>query len=805
MQHSWRNYRRIIVAALVLHGVVAHAKPGDAGPHPATDMLAALPLAFEENKGQADPSVKFSARVPGYDLYLTSSEAVFVVNSKRRDKPAPTGQAKGAGAMTPAVVRMRFAGANKSAAVTGLDPFDYQTSYLRGPDTEKHLTGIASHRRVRYSSIYPGVDVVYYGKHQQLEYDLHVAPGAGTEQIRLQFDGVKRVALAAGGKLRLLTTAGEMEFLAPVAYQDIDGQRRAVASRYTLAANGGIGFVIGQYDRTKPLVIDPILSYSSFLWGSTANGIAVDPAGNAYVVGYLNTTDLPATGGYQTGLLGDIDAYVVKLDSAGKRVYATYLGVRRSQTLGEHIAIDGSGNAYITGTTNSASFPVTTGAYQATYAAGGSFVTKLNATGSALAYSTFFNYSKIAGIAVDASGNAYLAGMSASIATTPGAYLRSISGNAPFVAKLNASGSATAYATYLSDGGTSEELRAIAIDASGNAYLTGRSVGAIPSMNGYQAYLAGGYDAFVTKLDATGSALLYSTYLGGAANDVGNGIAVDALGQVHVAGTTNSSNFPVTAGVFQPAKGHADPSVSNAFIAKLGANGDDLIYSSYLGGRWCLQPGVYSCMSMGGDGVDGATEVAVDGAGYAYVGGFATSVLFPQVDLIQPVSQGGDESRAPFVAKVRPDGAKLVYAIVLGARAQDEKLNGLAIDANGSAYAVGYNGWATSDYPVTAAPLMATGSAFIFKLSTGKYPTTVRPTWDMTTQRDEVTLTADLLTATPGATVTFYDGETVLGTVAAESGSASLVTVLPAGLHKITAVHSADGIRSPVFVKQIYP
>jgi hypothetical protein len=773
----------------------------------AIDMLAGLPLAFEENKGQAAPGVKFTARAPGYDLYLTSNETVFVVTPARRDENAIAGPANTTpNHAAPAVVRMRFVEASQNAPATGLDPFDYQTSYLRGADATKHLTGIVSHRRVRYSSIYPGVDVVYYGKHQQLEYDLHVAPGARPEKIRLQFDGVKRVALASGGKLRLTTTAGEMEFLAPVAYQDIDGKRRPVSSRYTLAANGAVGFALGKYDRSYPLVIDPILSYSSFLWGTAANGIAVDATGNAYVVGYLHTTDLPATGGYQPSLLGDSDAYVVKLDAAGKRVYATYLGVRRSETLGQHIAIDSAGNAYIAGTTNSASFPVTPGAYQATYTPGGSFVTKLNATGSALAYSTFFNYSRIAGLAVDASGNAYLAGMSGGLATTPDAYRSSAGyGDAPFVAKLNASGSGTLYATYLSSGGGSEELRAIAVDSAGNAYLTGRSVGAIPSKDGYQPYLAGGYDAFVTKLDASGRALVYSTYLGGAADDVGNGIAIDASGQAYVAGTTNSANFPVTAGAFQTVKGHTHSSVTNAFIAKLGANGDTLAYASYLGGKWCLQSGVYECWSLGGQGVDGATEVAVDSAGYAYVGGFATSVGFPQVDLIQPVSQGGDESRAPFVAKVRPDGGALVYSVVLGARAQDEKLNGLAIDANGSAYAVGYNGWATSDYPVTAAPLNATGSAFIFKLSTGKYPTTVRQSWVTATQRDEVAITADVLSTAPGGTVTFYAGETALGTVAAVDGSATLVTTLPAGLHKITAIHSADGIRSPVLIKQIKP
>jgi len=270
-----------------------------------------------------------------------------------------------------------------------------------------------------------------------------------------------------------------------------------------------------------------------------------------------------------------------------------------------------------------------------------------------------------------------------------------------------------------------------------------------------------------------------------------------------VAGMTYSNDFPSTEGAFQPRKGYANASVSNAFIAKFDSTGATLRYSSYLGGRWCLTSGVYSCLSMGSDGIDAASAVAVDAAGYAYVGGFATSVEFPQADPIQAVGPGGDEHRTPFVAKVTPSGDRLIYSVVLGARAQDERLNGLAVDRNGNAYAVGDNGWASSDYPITSAPLKSTGGTFIFKLSTGKYPTTLQSSLNPATSTQSVTFTATVLNATPGGTVTFMDGSSSLGTASVVNGAAAFTTTLPAGVHKITAVYSVDGKVSPVLIQTV--
>lgn len=245
-----------------------------------------------------------------------------------------------------------------------------------------------------------------------------------------------------------------MAYRKPVAYQEVAGERRYIEAAYALAGNGQISFRIGKYDTSRTLVIDPILNYSSFLWG-TVTGVAVDSAGNTYVVGYTSGTDLPATGGYQTRLAGSTDAYIAKLDPSGKKLlYATYLGARRATTYGKGIAVDGSGNAYIFGTTDSSSFPVTSGSYQTSFSLGSSFVTKLNATGNALVYSTFINGS-ITAIAVDGGGNTFMTGTAAGIVTTAGAFQPSPRSNpSPFIAKLNASGSAMAYATYLGGQGS---------------------------------------------------------------------------------------------------------------------------------------------------------------------------------------------------------------------------------------------------------------------------------------------------------------------------------------------------------------
>jgi hypothetical protein len=564
-----------------------------------------------------------------------------------------------------------------------------------------------------------------------------------------------------------------------------------------ISDDGGVGFRVGAYDRDRTLVIDPILSYATLFWGR-AMDVAVDVAGNAYVAGYTSGTDLPASGGYQTKLLGSLDAYVVKLDPSGRNVlYATYLGARKATTMAKGIAVDGSGNAYLVGSTDSKSFPTTTGAYQRTFANGASFVAKLNPAGNALVYSTFVNGAALEDIAVDPGENAYLTGKTggeAPFATTEGTFQTTPGGSV--VAKLNAAGSAMAYASYFGAAGVS--VRRISIDASGHAYLTGTTwSGSLPVRNALQGS-GRGQDAFVSKLSPDGRELVFSTYLGGSDREEGGDIAVDGSGDVYVVGTTWSDDFPMTFAAFQPRKAHPGKEISNAFIAKLTSSGNALAYSSYLGGRWCFTTGVHTCFGDSSSPVDSATAVAVDGAGFAYVGGFTRSAEFPLLDQIHGVRDGTEDSSAPFVTKVRPAGDALIYSLTIGFRDPYKYLGGLALDPAGAVYAVGGGFFPHDPFPFTAGmPLVANNGSFVAKLGTGRYPTTLRSSPNPALAGQAVTFTATVNSPLPGGTVRFTNGSALLGEATVSNGTAVLSTVLPPGAHEVKAAYSVDGVVSP--------
>jgi hypothetical protein len=475
-------------------------------------------------------------------------------------------------------------------------------------------------------------------------------------------------------------------------------------------------------------------------------------------------------------------------------IFATYLGARRATTQGLGIAVDGAGSAYLTGTTTSSAFPVTPNAYRTS---GTTFVTKFAPAGNALAYSTFVT-AAVASLVVDSGGNAFMTGTTGGLATTPGAYRTTAGfGAAPYVAKLNAGGTAMTYATYLAPGG-SDTAHGIAIDGGGNAYVVGvaRSA-AFPAVNAFQGTLRGATDAFVAKVNPSGTALVYSTFLGGTRDERGWAIAADAAGSAYVTGWTNSTDFPRTVDAFQPAIGHSDPAITNAFVVKLAPSGSDLVHASYLGGKWCLTATIHSCFGYftADEGIDVGTSIAVDAVGYAYLGGYVTSTGFPLVDSMQSVSAGGDAWHMPMVAKVSPAGDRLVYAAVLGAKVQGGGVHRIAIDGAGGMVAVGYNG--STPFPLTPGAVVGGSSSVLFKMGTGKYPTMVRATANPVARATTVTLTADVLTPAPGAVVTFRSGANTLGTAVASNGSASLVTTLTPGIHRITATSSADGLASP--------
>jgi hypothetical protein len=671
-----------------------------------------VPMSFAANQGQSDDAVKFLARGQGYSLFLTETEAVLAL-------AAPSSQAADA-----AIVRMRLIGANQHPQIAGVEPLPGRSNYFIGNDPARWQRDVPNYARVKYTGVYPGIDQVYYGNQRQVEYDLIVAAGGDPQLITLAFDGVEQLSLDRQGNLVLRTSHGEMTQHKPVIYQEIGGRRQPVDGHYVLQADDRVGFAIASYDTTQTLVIDPVLSYSTYFGGNSndvGQAIAVDSQGSAYITGETLSTNFPgaSTSPIRSTKSASYDAFVSKLDAAGTSiVYSTYLGGSGGD-YGYDIAVDSAGNAYVTGQTDSPTtsgsgnvpFPVV-GGVQAVYRGGGdAFVTKINASGNALIYSTYLGGSGVErgyGIAVDHADNAYVTGYTNSV-NGPGNFptsapFQSQNGGSydAFVSKLNVSGNGLVYSTYL--GGTASEHSiyggAIAVDSNGNAYVggstsslnfPGASASTIQSSNG------GGFtDGFVVKFDGAGGGLLYSTYLGGNGYDEINGLAVDAAGDAYVAGYTDSTNFPVVAAL-QPSK---NGSGNDAFVSRLNGAGNALAYSTYLGGS----------------GNDIAYDVTVDGQSNAYLSGTTSSTNFPVLQAFQTVHRGSGDA---FISALTPAGSALLYSSYLGGSTGAEHATGVAVNSAGEAYLTGNTN--SSNFP-TATPLQSTiggagTDAFVVKIT----------------------------------------------------------------------------------------
>lgn len=626
-----------------------------------------LPLRFEPNRGAKDDPVKFLSRMDGYTLLLAPTEALFIRTSQV------------AGKKSWRAFRMELVGANPGAEVAGLEPLPGKTNYLIGNDPQRWSTDVPSYARVLHRSIYPGVDLVFYGDQSHLEYDFVVAPGAAPETIGLDFPGA-HVEIAAAGDLVIRGDGEELRFRKPRIYQERDGAKQAIAGQYALRGGRRVGFEVAAYDKSRPLVIDPVLVYSTALSGSGGDqgrGIAVDSSGNAYVVGTTDSPDFPTVSPFQSSKRAPPSViFVTKLNASGTDlVYSTYLGGTGFDQ-GDAIAVDSLGSAYVTGFTQSSDFPTTAGALQTSFGGGqrDGFVTKLNASGNGLVYSTYLGGASSdmgSGIAVDSSNSAYVTGWtystnfpstSQALQTVPGDSRIGLVGDA-FVSKLNPSGSALVHSTYLG-GNDADAGGSIVVDGAGNSYVTGstRSRNFPTTAGVVQATCAScptRSDVFVTKLNATGSALLYSTYLGGGENDEGTGIALDPAGNVCVTGTT-ALGFP-TVNPIQTGR------FGSNFVAKLNGSASALVYSTYLGGT----------------GAGGHPAIAVDDRGAAHVTGSAPFDEFPFVNAFQTGSRGDGGG---FVAKLDAVGA-LVYSTFLGGNRGD--LRSIALDRFGNAYVTG--------------------------------------------------------------------------------------------------------------------
>ena len=680
----------------------AAAQPDAATKARLNEAYGQLPLSFEANVGQTDPQVDFISRGSGYTLFLTPREAVLALRAASAS--APTG-----GDHQSAVLRMKFAGSEANPRVAGHKELPGKVNYFRGNDPRQWRTGISTYARVAYQNVYPGVDLVYYGNQQQLEYDFVVHPGTDPNVIALSFEGADQLKVDAQGELVLHAGAGEIRQRKPFIYQEVDGVRREVSGAYKLKNTNTVGFELAEYDTSKPLVIDPVLVYSTFLGGERndqGRDIAVDASGNAYVTGFTDSSAFPTTAGaFDTTLPGDLDAFVTKLNPAGSAlVYSTFIGGGALE-LAFGIAVDASGSAYVTGRTGSPNFPTTAGAFDTTLNGNFDiFVTKLDPSGSALVYSTFLGGSSFdegMRIAVDASGSAHVTGQTSSsnFPATVGAFDITFNGTIDaFVTKVNPSGSALVYSTFLG-GSNSDFGRDVAIDTSGSAYVTGFTLSPnFPTTAGAFDTTPIGTDVFVTKLNPSGSApLVYSTLIGDIGSDLGLGIAVDTSGNAYVTGTTSSPNYPTTAGAFDTTHNGSN----DAFVTKLNATGSLLVYSTFLGGP------------LGEDGED----IAVDASGNAYVTGDASADFPTTPDAVDSTYNGlGDV----FVTKLNSSGSALLYSTYLGGDSSDTGL-GIALDPFGNIYVAGIT--LSPDFPTTVGAFDPTfngptsADAFVAKLS----------------------------------------------------------------------------------------
>lgn len=662
-----------------------------------------LPLGFEANTGQTDVRVKFLSRGRGYTLFLTGDEAVLALPK--------TGAVSGNGSATTRVLRMKLVGANPAASVTGAEELPGKSNYFIGKDPSKWRTNVANYAQVKYPAIYPGVDLLYYGNQDgQLEYDFVVAPGADPSAIKLNIAG-DGVSTAKGGRPLPLRISSDGDLVAgmqgreirlhkPVIYQNESdgaehgsGKRRAMREgRFILMASNQVRFALGPYDHTKPLIIDPVLSYSTYLGGSsvgasTANAIAVDGSGSAYIVGTTTQSDFPTQDPFQPTFGSGGDAFITKFSPSGSTlIYSTFLGGSDGAS-GAGIAVDAGGAVYVTGETSSTDFPTLNPVQAALGGPEGStinaFVTKFAPSGATLVYSTYYGgtaATRGTAIAVDAGGDAYVTGFTNGTLNTVNA-LQPASGGASdaFVAKLNPAGTAFIYATYLG-GSESDFGTSIAVDSGGNAYVAGSTASAdFPTHAPFQgSYPSSGEgSAFVAKINSGGSALVYSTYFGGSVYEIANAIAVDSSGDAYIAGLTSSTNLP-TKNPVQATNLAAAGGGSTGFITEFNPAGSALVYSTYLGGT----------------SSDQMTAIAVDAVGNTYVGGITSSVDFPLVNPL-PVSDGGLAANST-IAKLNAGGSVLVFATHFGANSIGQttttganEIEAIAVDSAGNLYVTG--------------------------------------------------------------------------------------------------------------------
>lgn len=638
-----------------------------------------LPLSFIENQGQKDPGVLFHVEATDSSIYFTPDRVIFA-------SPGQDG--------VPVAISMAVLGSANDCTVEGINPLPGKANFFIGNDPGSWITDVPTYAGVAYREIVPGVDLLFGGTEGTLKREFILSPGVDPEGLVLQYQGQVAITKEADGSLSVVIPGGSLNEAAPVCYQVIGGEQKSVACSYRVLGEGLVGFAIGPYNPNYALVIDPVLDYSTYYGGTNEDrglAVAVDGAGSAYVTGFTKSTNIPLPYSAVVQELpgGSSDAFVVKLSPDGTMLdWATYLG-GSGEDQGHGIAVDAGGNATLTGYTLSCNFPILNPYQSVMYnccCAPDAFVTKIYANGSALAYSTFLggNSTDVGqAIILRNDTNAIVTGYTFSNDfpnVTP--FQQNLSGGSDvFVTELSFDGSgdaSLAFSTFLGGAGN-DQGNAIALDTGGNIFLTGYTKSQFfPTMNAYRQNLSGVQDAFVTKMDPTASALIYSTYLGGLGAESGNGIAVDSTGLALVTGDTQSSNFPATPNAFQKLR----KGIQDGFLTKMNPTGNGLNFSTYIGGS----------------DLDSAAGIVVDPNDRAFITGYTDSMDYPVMDAFYPTRTGFLSDA--FVTRFNQNGSALVFSTYMGGKYYDQG-TGIARDAGAN---VTITGWTDSgNFPVVNA------------------------------------------------------------------------------------------------------
>lgn len=645
-----------------------------------------FPLSFQVNCGQTLDEIKFLSKGKNFNLFLSPEEVAIILN-KTKDKSDVESLEKQI-----TFLNLKLINANNNTKMIGVDELPGKVNYLLGKDSKKWHTNISTYKKVKYLDVYPGVDMIYYGNDGQLEWDFIVSAGADPSIISISIEGSDELLIDEQGNLVLITNNEEIKINKPFIYQEIDNIRKEVLGKYIIKNENQISIELGSYDSSRPLVIDPVISFSTYLGGNGddyAESIAVDSSGNIYVTGGTSSTNFPTKNPIQSSNHGKNDAFVTKISSDGSNIiYSTYLGGSEND-YGNDISVDSSGNVYITGETFSRNFPTQSPMRPNLKGNSDAFITKLNNDGSNIIYSTYLLGNKNSegnGIAIDYDNNAYVTG------ATNDYFGPSIYHTKVFIIKINSTGTSFVYYNLLYGNGN-DSGNDIDVDNSGYAYITGRTTSTdFPIKNPIQSTLHGSSAAFVTKINADGTNWDYSTYLGGGISDTGNAITVDNTGNAYVTGLTDATDFPTKNPIQADNRGNED-----AFVTKISTNGS-LVYSTYLGGTMD----------------DSGESIAVDSSGSIYVIGETLSTNFPIKKPIQDINKGENDV---FITKINAAGSSIIYSTYIGGTDNDFG-NSIAVDVNNNVYVAGQS---YSNNFITKNPIQSErvgpSSTFIMKLS----------------------------------------------------------------------------------------